>query len=243
MLNNKYGKVLTIILIVAIIVIIGLLIFVGIDWYKAYNTKTSQNEGMEQFNSYINSIANEQNIATKDENIANNELNTINNEQTPIITEIDENVENQNSQTNNGGHSSSSQKPTYKGFTMIGSIRIPKTGLSSVILAESSPKAMEVAICRMYGPAINEVGNVVLIGHNFKNGTLFSDNKKLAKGDKIYLKGLDGKEVEYTITKKYTTTVEDFEYAVRDTNGKREISLSTCTDDTKSRLIFWAEES
>ena len=38
MLNSKYSKVLTIILILAIVVIVGLLIFVGIDWYKAYST-------------------------------------------------------------------------------------------------------------------------------------------------------------------------------------------------------------
>ena len=28
----------------------------------------------------------------------------------------------------------------------------------------------------------------------------------------------------------------------RDTNGKREISLTTCTDDTRDRLIIWARE-
>ncbi len=235
MFNNKYGKLLTVILVVAIIAIIGLLVFIGIDWYKAYTTGAEQEDMMEQFNGYINNIQNQ-------ENTTNTELNTINNEETAIIPNIDENNINQNNQTSNEG-STNSQKPTYKGFNMIGSIRIPKTGLQSVILEESSPKAMEVSICRMYGPAINEVGNVVLIGHNFKNGTLFSDNKKLAVGDKIYLTDLNGKEVEYTIYKKYTTTVEDFDYAVRDTDGKREISLSTCTDDTKSRLIIWAKES
>lgn len=235
MFNNKYGKLLTVILVVAIIAIIGLLVFIGIDWYKAYTTGAEQEDMMEQFNGYINNIQNQ-------ENTTNTELNTINNEETAIIPNIDENNINQNNQTSNEG-STNSQKPTYKGFNMIGSIRIPKTGLQSVILEESSPKAMEVSICRMYGPAINEVGNVVLIGHNFKNGTLFSDNKKLAVGDKIYLTDLNGKEVEYTIYKKYTTTVEDFDYAVRVTDGKREISLSTCTDDTKSRLIIWAKES
>lgn len=237
MLNNKYGKLLTVILIIAIIVIIGLLVFIGVDWYKAYTTVAEQDNMMEQFNGYINNVQ-------EQENSVNNELNAINNAENtnPIIPNIDQNNIDQNNQTNSGGNTSS-QKPTYKGFTIIGSIRIPKTGLESVILEESSPKAMEAAICRMYGPEINEIGNVVLIGHNFKNGTLFSDNKKLAVGDKIYLKDLNGKEVEYTISKKYTTTVEDFDYSVRDTKGKRGISLSTCTDDTKSRLILWAEES
>ena len=71
---------------------------------------------------------------------------------------------------------------------------------------------------------------------------LFSNNKKIEEGDKIYLTDLSGKKVTYTVYKKYKTSTEDFDYAVRDTNGKREISLSTCTDDSKQRLIIWAKE-
>ena len=29
---------------------------------------------------------------------------------------------------------------------------------------------------------------------------------------------------------------------LRDTAGKKEISLSTCTDDSSKRLIIWAKE-
>lgn len=35
----------------------------------------------------------------------------------------------------------------------------------------------------------------------------------------------------------------DFSYATRDTQGKREISLSTCTTDPSKRLVIWARES
>ena len=54
MLNGKYGKLLTIILIIAIIAIIGLLVFIGVDWYKAYTTGAESNDMMEQFEGYIN---------------------------------------------------------------------------------------------------------------------------------------------------------------------------------------------
>ena len=53
MLNSKYSKVLTIILIIAIIAIIGLLVFVGLDWYKAYTTGADSDDALEQFNSMI----------------------------------------------------------------------------------------------------------------------------------------------------------------------------------------------
>lgn len=61
-------------------------------------------------------------------------------------------------------------------------------------------------------------------------------------GDKIYITDMKGKTVRYTIYNKYTTNSNDFDYAVRDTNGKREISLSTCTENTKYRLVIWAKE-
>ena len=52
-----------------------------------------------------------------------------------------------------------------------------------------------------------------------------------------------GEMVEYLVYESYITTDTDFDYAVRDTKGKREISLSTCTTDPSTRLIILARES
>ena len=35
---------------------------------------------------------------------------------------------------------------------------------------------------------------------------------------------------------------KDFSYATRDTGGRGEISLSTCTTDASKRLVIWAAE-
>ena len=102
---------------------------------------------------------------------------------------------------------------------------------------------MEVAIVMLYGVGLNKEGNTVIVGHNYRNGGFFGDNKKLEIGDKIYITDNAGKKVEYTIYNKYITTDVDFSYATRDTNGKREISLSTCTNDSEKRLVIWAKES
>lgn len=85
-------------------------------------------------------------------------------------------------------------------------------------------------------------GNTVLVAHNYRNGTFFSNNKKLAVGDKIYITDSTGEKVEYTIYNTYITSDSDFSYATRDTAGKREISLSTCTNDSSKRLVIWAKE-
>lgn len=223
--NSKYSKVLTVILVIAIIVIIGLLIFVGLDWYKTYITGADAETGIHDFDGYINNV------------LTNNEQNNQNNTE---VIEPNINVENTVQNTTGGG--SSNTGLTYKGYKVVGKIEIPKTDVSYVILDKVTPKSLETSIGLMYGAGINQVGNTVLAGHNFRNGTFFSNNKKLTEGDKIYLTDMDGHKVTYVIYKKYTTDANDFSYATRDTNGKREVSLTTCTDDTKNRLVIWAVE-
>lgn len=131
----------------------------------------------------------------------------------------------------------------HKGYTVIGTIQIPKTKVKSPIVDNVTPSSISAAVATLYGPGLNKVGNTVLVAHNYRNGTFFSNNKKLVVGDKIYITDTTGVKQEYTITKTYTTSAEDFAYATRNTNGKKEISLSTCTTDVNKRLVIWAVES
>ena len=49
MRNSKYGKFLTVLLIIAIIAIVGLLIFFGIDMYQKYYLDSQAEKVLEQF--------------------------------------------------------------------------------------------------------------------------------------------------------------------------------------------------
>lgn len=230
MLNSKYSKVLTIILIIAIVIIVGLLVFIGIDWYKAYTVGKDTQNSLDQFNSYIENNQNNDNNANFENNIDNNNI---------IEEPNNNNIIGEPSDNNNN---SNSEGLTYKGFKVAGVIEIPKTKVKYNVLDDPSAKAMEVGITIIYGPGLNQTGNTVLAGHNYRNGTFFSNNNKLSSGDKIYITDLSGKKVTYTIYKKYKTDPNDFSYATRNTNGKREISLTTCTDDSSARIIIWAKE-
>ena len=230
MLNSKYSKVLTIILIIAIVIIVGLLVFIGIDWYKAYTVGKDTQNSLDQFNSYIENNQNNDNNANFENNIDNNNI---------IEEPNNNNIIEEPSDNNNN---SNSEGLTYKGFKVAGVIEIPKTKVKYNVLDDPSAKAMEVGITIIYGPGLNQTGNTVLAGHNYRNGTFFSNNSKLSSGDKIYITDLSGKKVTYTIYKKYKTDPNDFSYATRNTNGKREISLTTCTDDSSARIIIWAKE-
>lgn len=60
--------------------------------------------------------------------------------------------------------------------------------------------------------------------------------------DKVYITDTSGTRIKYNIYNIYETSAEDGDFIMRDTNGRREISLSTCTNNSKARLIIWAVE-
>lgn len=228
MFNSKYSKVLTIVLIVGIIVIIGLLIYFGIDIYRKY---------------YIDK-GNETTDTFEQDLIYNNTGNKISNSNTSselnvnfIEPTIGNNVTNQS-----GGNSTATVKQkTKSGFSIVGTIDIPKINLKQTIVETVSPKALNEAVCLQYGN-LNQIGNAVVIGHNYRNNTFFSNLYKLTNGDKITITDYTGKKVTYTVYNKFEAEPEDASFYTRNTNGAREITLSTCTDDSSMRTIIFAKE-
>lgn len=230
MFNSKYSNVLTAILIIVILAILVLIGFVGYDFYRKYYIDKEATDFVDRYEGEIKPIEKEEN--TVDNSIVEG---TVNNP-----------LENLNQTTNNNGGtsggSSGNKTHTYKGFSVVGTIEIPKTAIKYPILAEVTPKSIETAVAMLYGPGPNEVGNTVIIGHNYRNGAFFGKNKQLSKGDIIYITDNSGRKIKYTIYNIITVAPEDSDYMARNTNGAREISLSTCTDDSKQRLVIWAKE-
>lgn len=227
-MGRKYGKVLTIILIIIIISVIALLAYLGYDYFSKYNTEKDAENAVDTFIS----TATDTPTATNEDNLNNS-------------TEIASNNLLNNTNTTNTTNSRSATKPKYKGFNMIGTIEIPKTGAKYPVLERVTKKSLETAVAVIYpfeNPVLNTEGNVVIQGHNYRNGQFFSDNKKLSKGDRIYITDLNKKKVTYTVYKVFQTSESDTSFYNRDTDGKMEITLSTCTDDSSSgaRIIVEA---
>lgn len=162
-----------------------------------------------------------------------------------IIENVEVEPQNNQTVTANKTTTSGTRRTTssYRGYNMIGTIQIPKTKVKAPVVDKVTVKSISAAVGILYGPGLNEVGNTVLVAHNYRNGTFFSNNKKLVIGDKIYITDATGRKIEYNVYNTYTTSDMDFSYATRDTNGKKEISLSTCTTDASKRLVIWAREN
>ena len=241
MYNSRYSKFLTIILIIVIVIIVGLLIFWGVDTLTKYRVNSDAETGIEAFKNQVNGNTSLNLPTTGD--------NTLNNSTSGGLVDPYGNlvVPDQNTISNNNGGNTTSGNSTgetlYKGFPMVGYIEIPKTDLELPVLKEATMNAMETSVCILTGPGLNQVGVTVISGHNYRNGLFFSNNNKLSVGDKIYITDESGNRVTYTIYKKYQTTPEDASYSTVDTGGKREVVLTTCTDDSQNRIIICAREA
>ena len=223
MVNSKYNKVLTVVLVIVVIIIFALLGFWGYQTFTKYFKDKDIDATLNEFNYVIN-----HGNTSRNEFTGSDPIN---------FTAIDNGVSNSSSSGN-----STSDVVTYNGFTVVGRMEIPRIDLDLPVLERATKTSLEQSIAVFVGPGLNKVGNTVIVGHNFRNGTFFSRNKELENGDEIYITDTSGTRIEYTIYNIYTTSSEDSDYITRDTAGKREISLSTCTNDSRYRLVIWARE-
>lgn len=220
MFESKYSKVLTIILVIVIIAIIGLLGFLAYDYYRNFVLTTDASDFVDNFTGDVDF----------------NENQTGNNQTSSEGNNND--IFNQIQQTNT---TVSDEKRTYKGFGVLGTMSIPAINFDYPVLDKTTKNSLNTSVAFLYGVGLNKSGNTVVNGHNYRNGVFFSNNKKLNIGDKIYITDLEGKTLTYNIYNKFETSPDDTSFYQRDTNGVPEITLSTCTDDSKARLIIFAK--
>ena len=225
MISNKYSNILTMLLVVFIVAILGIVAYFGYDLLNSKALNDNAQSTLEEFEK-----------AVTRETVSESTNNEVDGEVTNPLDEL-------NSMTNTEEEVVQEPEKVYmEGYEVKGRIQIPKTGVDYPVLAEVTKRSLEIAVGIAYGPGLNEVGNTIIYGHNYRNGLFFSDNKKLSNGDKVLITDQYGNTITYSIYNIYQTTPSDASYFTRDTQGKREISLQTCTDDSSARIIIWAVE-
>lgn len=220
--ESKYGKLLTVILVLVVVAVLALLGFLGFDVYKKFTTEKEVAHVIEDYDS---------------------NLNTTQNTTTDTNTELPDILSEPSANTTTSEGTTNVKKVQYKGYNVEGKIEIPVINLEYPILEKTTPSSIELAVAIMYSAnGLNQPGNTVIAGHNYRNGSFFGNNDKLKNGDKIYITDNSGTKIKYNIYNIYETSPDDSDFIMRETNGKREVSLSTCTDNSKARLIIWAVE-
>lgn len=224
MFESKYSKVLTIILVIVIVAIVILLGFLAYDYINKFSSTKQASDFVEDYQGNI-TTSEEDNTNNSQENVALDSTNEV-----PIT---------------DSSTSGSTGKKKYKGYTVVGTMKIPAINLEYPIFEEITTKALETGLIALYpnGDNINQVGNTVIIGHNYRNGMFFSNLKKLSNGAKIYIKDFRGTTLTYEVYNKFEASSTDTSFYTRDTNGIAEITLSTCTDASNDqRTILFAKQ-
>lgn len=128
----------------------------------------------------------------------------------------------------------------YKGYKVCAKIEVPSISLNANILEDYSKKALKVSATKFWGVQPNKTGNFCVVGHNIKS--MFSDIKKLEIGDTFFITDKKVGKVEYEIFNIYKVNPEDVKCLDSVYENQKEVTLITCTNDSKNRVIIKAKE-
>ena len=216
MQNKSYTKKFYIFFVVIILILVVFIINLK---NKSNNNKTNDLELLKTAStkSIIENNLNEENDVSKQ--------NTLNNE----IEETDKLQEN-------------NILSYYKGYPVIAKLEIPSIDLITDVLSDYSEENLKISVTKFYKGKPNQVGNFCVVGHNYITSNMFHNLNKLEVNEKIYLTDkLYGKK-EYYIYKKEIVNPKDVSCLSQETDGNMELTLITCTADSKKRIIIKARE-
>ena len=128
------------------------------------------------------------------------------------------------------------------GYKVVGIINIPKIDIEYPILEKTHKESLKLSITKFYGEKINQKGNIVLAGHNNLNKTMFGKIKQLENGDIIELTDSQMVTVKYQVFDKYVIDPNDIDCIFPIEENTREVTLITCTNKDKNRLVVKARE-
>ena len=85
-------------------------------------------------------------------------------------------------------------------------------------------------------------GNMCVAAHNYDDDRFFGNLYKLDLGDEIKIYDSSGYCISYLVYDKFETDNSDTSSTSQDTNSLKEITLVTCNNLNKKRLIIKAKQ-
>ena len=121
-------------------------------------------------------------------------------------------------------------------------LKIPCLGIEYPVLSDSSEALLKISLNKLHGPNPNEVGNYVIVGHNYKNGKMFGKLSGITIGDTADLTDNSGRTITYQVYDTYMVNPENVACTSQRTGGKKEITLITCNSTGSQRFVVKARE-
>lgn len=127
-------------------------------------------------------------------------------------------------------------------YTIVAILNIPRLNINYTVLSETSEELLKISLNKFWGPSANEIGNFVIAGHNYRNKMFFGNLSEIEIGDTVEITDLTGRKLEYSVYDIYYVEPTDVSCTSQLTNGKREVTLITCSSDGSERLVVKARE-
>ncbi len=127
-------------------------------------------------------------------------------------------------------------------YSIVAILNIPRLNINYTVLSETSEELLKISLNKFWGPSANEIGNFVIAGHNYRNKMFFGNLSEIELGDSVELTDVTGRTLIYEVYDKYYVDPTDVSCTSQLTNGKREVTLITCSSDGKERLVVKARE-
>ena len=127
-------------------------------------------------------------------------------------------------------------------YTVEATLTIPSLDISYPVITETSEELLKISVNKYWGCAPNTVGNYCVVGHNYKSGRMFGNLSEIVNDDIIELEDMSGNTVKYAVYNKFVVEPTDTSCTSQLTNGRREITLITCTNYGQERLVVKARE-
>lgn len=127
-------------------------------------------------------------------------------------------------------------------YTYESVLSIPSIGIEYPVLSDTDDELLKISLNKFWGGSPNSVGNYCIVGHNYRSGKMFGRLSMLKNGDTVDLTDLSGNTLTYSVYNIYVVDPDDVSCTSQITNGAREMTLITCTNGGKQRLIVKCRE-
>ncbi len=123
---------------------------------------------------------------------------------------------------------------------IFGNIKIPEIDLEYPVLDETTKENLDISITKYAGPELHENGNLVLSGHNYRDGSIFGRLDEVAVGDDVIISDLKGEDINYEISETFVVDGTDLSIIDKGDENDEYLTLYTClrTDNTKRFVVF-----
>lgn len=205
--------------IIASFIIIILIIIISFNIYAA-NKEENKNEN----------ISSDINIeeSNKNKTILQATINDLEEETSEEQNETEESEDNTSEQESANATMEIHTAPNGEKYSVIAALNIPSLGINYPILSSTSDALLKISLNKYWGANPNEVGNMVVLGHNYKDGKFFSKLVNIKNGTIVEITDLKGKTLKYKVYDTGIIDPYDNSCTSQLTNGQTEITLITC---------------